>query len=102
MSLLGIVLAILFVVVGTGAYRIYQWLSGLLMDLLSPSLSRKSAFVAVSLMVAAMLAPFLIPASLSLQIGVWVLYLGFFGVGARRIYDIALLVIRDLRSDSSR
>ena len=96
MTLLSIVLAILFVVTGAGAFRIYEQLNKLLADFLPPAHSRKVAFSVVALMVAAMLAPMLIPASLSLQVGVWVLYLGCFVVGARRLYEIVLVIRRDL------
>jgi hypothetical protein len=70
----------------------------MLSELFSAALSKKIAFVAVALMAAAMLAPYLIPASLELQIGVWILYLTFFGVGAWRLYEFLVIVRKDLRS----
>lgn len=97
MSLFGIAFAILFLVVAAGAYRIYECLAHFVIEALPGLPARKIAFSTVSVMVAAMLAPFLIPASLTLQICVWVLYLSFFAIGAWRIYEIACLVARDLR-----
>lgn len=101
MSLINIALAVLFVVTGTGAFRIYQWLGEALSELVAPCRAKKVAFSVLALMVAAMLAPFLIPGSLILQVCVWLLYLVFFGVGARRIYHIGVLVSRDLKNNSS-
>ena len=96
MALLSIVLAILVVVVGTGAYRIWELLTELLEVLsggfMSTTAASKVAFVLVSVMVAAMLAPFLLPIDLSIQVCVWSLYLVYFGVGAWRLYEFYLVV----------
>lgn len=96
MSLFGIAFAILFLVVAAGAFRIYECLARFICEILPGLPARKISFSTVSVMVAAMLAPFLIPSSLTLQISVWALYLGFFAIGAWRIYEIACVVVKDL------
>lgn len=101
MTLLSIVLLILAVVVGTGAFRIHELLSELLESVVSPASAKKIAFVAVAVMVAAMLAPFLLPMDLSIQVGVWLLYLAYFGVGSWRLYEFFLVVRKDLHSRRS-
>lgn len=102
MTLLGIVLAILAVVVGTGAYRIHELLSeflnGLLDGFVSPAAVRKFAFIVVAVLLASILAPFLLPVDLTIQVSVWILYLVFFAVGAWRLYEFGLVVRADLQS----
>jgi hypothetical protein len=102
MSLLSIVLTILAIFVGTGAFRVYELLDECLEHIVPPQLSKHIAFVLVSVMVAAMLAPFLLPVDLSIQVGVWILYLTYFGVGAWRLYDFIVVVRNDLRSKRSK
>jgi hypothetical protein len=98
MALLSIVYAIALGVTVTGAYRIWEHLVDLLADFVSVKLSQKIAFVAVSMMAAAMVAPFLTPASLELQFGVWIFYLTFFGVGSWRLYEFGCIVRTALRN----
>lgn len=102
MSAFGFAIAILLIVVGVGAHRIYECFSAFLAEHFPGLQSRKLSFITVSVMVAAMLAPFLMPASLTVQISVWVLYLCFFAVGAWRIYTVGCIVARNLRNPATR
>lgn len=89
MTPFGIVMTALLVVVGTGAYRVFLWLSEQLCKLLPANKASRAAFVAVVVVMAATSYPFITPTHFAVQAGVWVLYLGFAGIGAWHIWDWA-------------
>lgn len=87
MPILSIVALALLVVVAVGAYRVFKAIAEQMSQFCQPSRARRSAFVIVTVIAAAVAYPFLMPASMWIQVCVWALYLVFAGLGALQVWE---------------
>lgn len=87
MSILNLVGLALVALVLFGAYRVYVWTREPLAQVTSRQNAERLSFVIVTMILAAMLFPFLIPTSFWIELTVWILYLGFAGLGASHVWE---------------
>ena len=87
MTVLNVVALALLAVIGTGAYRVFLYITAQLSGNIRKAYAERTAFVIVAMIAAAMISPFLLPSSLPLEIAVWILYMAFAGIGAWHVWE---------------